>query len=110
MYAIRDIEEIKERLLSFRKYAENAAPDILITLIQTFVERIYITDENDERQYHIFIKGCSKEEYDDFFRATGHIDHPQDSRLITSVLPACDSDKCCKTYIKDNTLTFPILF
>ena len=45
MYAIRDIEEIKERLLSFGKYAENAALDVLITLIQTFVERIYITDE-----------------------------------------------------------------
>lgn len=44
MYAIRDIEEIKERLLSFGKYAENAAPDVLVTLIQTFVERIYITD------------------------------------------------------------------
>ena len=44
MYAIRDIEEIKERLLSFGKYAENAAPDVLVTLIQTFVERIFITD------------------------------------------------------------------
>ena len=55
MYAIRDIEEIKE-------YVENAAPDVLVTLIQTFVERIYITDENDERHCHIFIKGCSKED------------------------------------------------
>ena len=44
MYAIRDIEEIKERLLSFGKYAENATPDVLVTLIQTFVERIYITE------------------------------------------------------------------
>ena len=39
---------VKERLLSFGKYAENAAPDVLVTLIQNFVERIYITDENDE--------------------------------------------------------------
>ena len=99
MYAIRDIEEIKERLLSFGKYAENAALDVLITLIQTFVERIYITDENDERQCHLFIKGCSKEDYDDFFRATGYIDQPQDSGAITSVFPVCDSDKCCKYYM-----------
>lgn len=99
MYAIRDIEEIREWLLSFGKYAENAAPDVLITLIQTFVERIYITDENDERQCRIFIKGCSKEDYDDFFRATGYIDQPQDSGAITSVFPVCDSDKCCKTYM-----------
>ncbi|MGN0551596.1 MAG: hypothetical protein ACI4I4_07125 [Acutalibacteraceae bacterium] len=74
MYAIRDIEEIKERLLSFGKYNENAAPDVLVTLIHTFAERIYITDENDERHCHIFIKGCSKEYYDDFFRATGYIE------------------------------------
>ena len=60
MYAIRDIEEIKERLLSFGKYAENAAPDVLVTLIQAFVERIYITDENDERHCHIFIKVARK--------------------------------------------------
>ena len=98
MYAIRDIEEIKERLLSFGKYAENAAPDVLVTLIQTFVERIYITDENDERHCHIFIKGCSKEDYDDFFRATGYIENTQETGAVTSVLPVCDSEECCKTY------------
>ena len=96
---IRDIEEIKERLLSFGKYAENAAPDVLITLIQTFVERIYITDENDERHCHIFIKGCSKEDYDDFFRATGYIENTQETGTVTSVLPVCDSDECCKHYV-----------
>lgn len=99
MYAIRDIEEIKERLLSFGKYAENAAPDVIVTLIQTFVERIYITDENDERHCHIFIKGCSKEDYDDFFRVTGYIENTQETGAVTSVLPVCDSDECCKYYV-----------
>ena len=99
MYAIRDIEEIKERLLSFGKYAENAAPDVIVTLIQTFVERIYITDENDERHCHIFIKGCSKEDYDDFFRATGYIENTQETGAVTSVLPVCDSEECCKNYM-----------
>ena len=96
MYAIRDIEEIKERLLSFGKYAENAAPDVPVTLIQTFVERIYITDENDEHHWHIFIKGCSKEDYYDFFRATGYIECTQETCAVTFVLPVCDSDECCK--------------
>lgn len=94
MYAVRDIEEIKERLLSFGKYAENAAPDVLVTLIQTFVERIYITNENDERHCHIFIKGCPKEDYDDFFRATGYIENAQEAGAVTSILPVCDSDEC----------------
>ena len=105
MYAIRDIEEIKERLLSFGKYAENAAPDVIVTLIQTFVERIYITDENDERHCHIFIKGCSKEDYDDFFRVTGYIENTQETGAVTSVLPVCDSDECCKLDMVSNRFT-----
>ena len=98
MYAVRNIEEIKERLLSFGKYAEDAQPDVLVTLIQAFVERIYIVDENDERYCHIFIKGCTKEDYDEFFRATGYIENTQEARTVTSVLPVCDSDECCKRY------------
>ena len=96
MYAVRDIEEIKERLLSFEKYAKDAQPDVLVTLIQSFVERIYIVDENDERYCHIFIKGCAKEDYDEFFRATGYISDTRETGTITSKLPMCDSDECCK--------------
>lgn len=98
MYAVRDIEEIKERLLSFEKYAKDAQPDVLVTLIQSFVERIYIVDENDERYCHIFIKGCAKEDYDEFFRATGYISDTRETGTITSKLPMCDSDECCKSY------------
>lgn len=99
MYAVRNIEEIKERLLSFGKYAEDAQPDVLVTLIQSFVERIYIVDENDERYCHIFIKGCTKEDYDEFFRATGYISGARENGNITSKLPLCDSDECCKYYV-----------
>ena len=86
--------DVKERLLSFGKYAEDAQSDVLVTLIQTFVERIYITDENDERYCHIFIKGCTKEDYDEFFRATGYISGTRENGNITSKLPLCDSDEC----------------
>lgn len=99
MYAVRDIEEIKERLLSFGKYAEDAHPEVLVTLIQPFVERIYIADENDEHFCHIFIKGCIREDYDDFFRATRYISGVGESGAITSKLPLCDSYKCCKYYM-----------
>lgn len=98
MYAVRDIEEIKERLLSFEKYAKDAQPDVLVTLIQSFVERIYIVDENDERYCHIFIKGCTKEDYNEFFRATGYISSTRETGTITSKLPLCDSDECCKSH------------
>lgn len=98
MHAVRDIEEIKERLLSFEKYAKDAQPDVLVTLIQSFVERIYIVDENDERYCHIFIKGCTKEDYNEFFRATGYISSTRETGTITSKLPLCDSDECCKSH------------
>lgn len=96
MYAVRDIEEIKERLLSFGKHAKDSQPDVLVTLIQSFVECIYIFDETDERFCHIFIKGCTKEDYTDFFRATGYILGAGENGNITSKLPLCDSDECCK--------------
>ena len=55
MIAIRDLEMTKERLLSFAEYAKDAQPEVLVTLIQTIVERIYIVDKDDERFCHIFI-------------------------------------------------------
>lgn len=72
MIAIRDLEMTKERLLSFAEYAKDAQPEVLVTLIQTIVERIYIVDKNDERYCHIFIKGCSGEDYTGFFQTAGY--------------------------------------
>lgn len=96
MYAVGDIKEIKERLLYFEKYSKDALPDVLVTLIQSFVERIYIVDENDECYCRIFINGCSKEDYDEFFHATGYISGTRKTGTITSKLPLRDSDECCK--------------
>lgn len=85
MIAIRDLEITKERLLSFAEYAKDAQPEVLVTLIQTIVERIYIVDKDDERYCHIFIKGCSGEDYTGFFQTAGYIEDN-----LTSV---CDSEQ-----------------
>lgn len=87
MIAIRDMEMTKERLLSFAEYAKDAQPEVLVTLIQTIVERIYIVDKDDERYCHIFIKGCSGEDYTGFFRTAGYIEDNSTSM--------CDSEQCC---------------
>ena len=87
MIAIRDLEMTKERLLSFAEYAKDAQPEVLVTLIQTIVERIYIVDKDDERFCHIFIKGCTDEDYTGFFQTAGYIE-----QKTTSV---CDSEQCC---------------
>ena len=86
MIAIRDLEMTKERLLSFAEYAKDAQPDVLVTLIQTIVERIYIVDKDDERYCHIFIKGCSGEDYTGFFQTAGYIEQ--------KTTPVCDSEQC----------------
>ena len=87
MIAIRDLEMTKERLLSFAEYAKDAQPEVLVTLIQTIVERIYIVDKDDERYCHIFIKGCSGEDYTGFFQTAGYIEH--------NSAPVCDSEQYC---------------
>ena len=77
----------KERLLSFAEYAKDAQPEVLVTLIQTIVERIYIVDKDDERFCHIFIKGCTDEDYTGFFQTAGYIEQ--------NTTPVCDSEQYC---------------
>ena len=59
----------------------------------------FTTDENDERHCHIFIKGCSKEDYDDFFRATGYIENTQETGAVTSVFLCVIQMSVQKRYI-----------
>ena len=87
MIAIRDLEMTKERLLSFAEYAKDAQLEVLVTLIQTIVERIYIVDKDDERFCHIFIKGCADEDYTGFFQTAGYIEQ--------NTTPVCDSEQYC---------------
>ena len=87
LIAIRDLEMTKERLLSFAEYAKDAQPEVLVTLIQTIVERIYIVDKDDERFCHIFIKGCTDEDYTGFFQTAGYIEQ--------NTTPVCDSEQYC---------------
>jgi hypothetical protein len=87
MIAICDLEMTKERLLSFAEYAKDAQLEVLVTLIQTIVERIYIVDKDDERFCHIFIKGCADEGYTGFFQTAGYIEQ--------NTTPVCDSEQYC---------------
>ncbi len=90
MVAVRDLEQTKEKLLSFAEYAKDAQPEVLVTLIQTIVERIYIVDKDDERFCHIFIKGCTDEDYTGFFQTAGYIEQ--------KTTPVCDSEQYCISY------------
>lgn len=82
MVAVLDLEQTKERLLFFAECAKDAQPEILVTLIQTIVERIYIVDKDDERFCPIFIKGYTDEDYTGFFQTAGYIEQKN--------TPVCD--------------------
>ncbi len=49
MVAVRNLEQTKESLISFAEYVKDAQSEVMATLIQTIVERIYIVDKDDER-------------------------------------------------------------
>ncbi len=56
-------------------------------MIRSIVERIYIVDRDDERYCHIFIKGCTGEDYTGFFQTAGYIE--------SNTAPVCDSEQDC---------------
>ena len=106
MIAIRDLEMTKERLLSFAEYAKDAQPEVLVTLIQTIVERIYIVDRDDERYCHIFIKGCSGEDYTGFFQTAGYIEQQIKADVAEILSMLCKRKgieiieaECCKDHV-----------
>ena len=95
----RDLEEelkqVKKILMSFEEYAKNATPEVLTSLIHSVVEKIYVTTENSERVCHIFIKGCTEEDYSDLFENDENADS---KRLSEDYTNTCDDDGDCKRY------------
>ena len=85
-----EIADMKKRLLSFRAFADGATPEVLVTLIQALVERIYIVYDNEIAKCHVFVKGCAAEEYSELLGPADYI-----SICAVFSLPAsvCDCDR-----------------
>ncbi len=85
-----DINEVRKKIYSFAEFAKSAKPEVLVTLLQTIVERVYVTYENSVPQCHIFLKGCLSEDYTPLFGTAEYIG-------IIMVLPIfktmCDSNR-----------------
>lgn len=87
-FVVQQLSELSdENSEGFRRILEIKIEEVLVTLIQTIVERIYIVDKNDERYCHIFIKGCTDEDYTGFFQTAGYIEQ--------KTTPVCDSEQHC---------------
>ena len=87
---LQELNEVRKKLLSFAEYAKDAQPEELINLISTVVERIYITTENGKRICHIFVKGCTTEDYTDLFGAADYITDANNPLIFKM----CDSEQC----------------
>lgn len=95
---LHDIEMGKIRAVVCYKLDRIGRKTTDLLRLLDFLEK-HKVDENDERYCHIFIKGCTKEDYDEFFRATGYISGTREKGTITSKLHLCDSDECCKNNV-----------
>ena len=92
---IRECERTKQLLLSFADFAESSTTDELIALMQTVVERIYITQNGSNRTCHMFLKGNSQENYQDLFTAPPNNHNNREQSQHDTV---CDSDRNCELY------------
>jgi len=91
-YVIHELNGIKKRLLSFEEYAKDAPPQVLFTLLHTVIDRIYITTESNTQKCHIYIKGCTTEDYTDLFGAADYI-AKNTAMSVSATLPLmCDLD------------------
>lgn len=85
-----DSERFKEILeIKIEEVLEQSSTTQEYTLLKkkTIVERIYIVDKDDELFCHIFIKGCTDEDYTGFFQTAGYIEQ--------KTTPVCDSEQYC---------------
>lgn len=95
---VEELGEIRKMLFSFSELAKNASPEELTTLINSVVERIYITTENDRRVCHIFVKGCTKEDYTNLFGAAGYMENKAEHGTLPLSSVLCDPEKDRELY------------
>lgn len=65
---MKGLSEVKKTLLNFNSLIADMEYEDKLSLLTTLIERIIVAPNEKEEICHIFIKGCSNEEYDDFFR------------------------------------------
>ena len=87
----KELSGVRKRLVSLAEDAKDAQPEEVVNMSATVVGRIYITTENDKRVCHIFVKGCTTEDYTDLFGGTTDYISIEKNPLNFNM---CDSDKC----------------
>lgn len=76
--ATRDLEDVRAQLILFTAFAAKAKPEVLVTLLQILIERIYIVYVDGTPKCHIYLKGCLKEDYSPLFGTAEYINNMPD--------------------------------
>ena len=87
----QELDEVRRVLLSFAEFAKTASPEVLVTLIQSVVDRIYIVTADGITKCHIYLKGCPDEDYSNLIGTAGYISIC--AILIPVVSHLCDCDR-----------------
>lgn len=87
----QELDEVRKALLSFTEFAKTASPEVLVTLIQSVVDRIYIVTADGVTKCHIYLKGCPDEDYSDLIGTADYISIC--AILIPVVSCLCDCDR-----------------
>lgn len=64
---LKDLEGIIYTANHFEELVKGKEPEVVIGVIKSIIDRVYITQEGEESKCHLFIKGNKTESYDDFF-------------------------------------------
>lgn len=86
-----ELEIVRQSLISFSGFAKTATPEVLVTLIQSLVDRIYVVTDNNITRCHIYLKGCVDEDYSEIIGVADYIS------LCAILIPVatlmCDCDR-----------------
>ena len=87
----QELDEVRRVLLSFAEFAKTASPEVMVTLIQSVVDRIYIVTADGITKCHIYLKGCPDEDYSNLIGTADYISIC--AILIPVVSHLCDCDR-----------------
>lgn len=89
----RDLENVRAQLISFTAFSAKAKPEVLVTLLQILIERIYIVYVDGTPKCHIYLKGCLKEDYSPLFGTAEYINNMPDHIIKLFPWMLCDPDR-----------------
>ena len=94
---MKEFEQVRDTILSLEELLKNAEPTEIVSLINSIIERVYVTRDGKQEICNIFIKGCQNGDYEDVL---GELNGGKGGDFSSSEvdLEMCDSNQNCKLH------------